>query len=110
MSTNYDVAVIGAGVAGALIAWRLAEKGLKVVLIDAGEKRLEKNDRRQFVKVFAELPQARRTPSRPYTEVDADNKKFAHSPDAEDFAKPEPGRHSTSNNLGRTSSRASISG
>ena len=92
MSNNYDVAVIGAGVAGALIAWKLADNGARVVIIDAGEKRLEKDDRRQFVKVLAELPQARRTPSRPYTEVDTDNKKFAHSPDTEDFAKPEPGK------------------
>src|SRR5712692_62317 len=86
MSTQYDVIVIGAGVAGALTAWKLAGRGAKVLILDAGELRVAQKDRDQFVKIFAELPQSRRSPLRPYTEIDADNKTFAHSPDVEDFA------------------------
>lgn len=32
----YDVAIVGSGVAGALLAWRLASRGLQVVLVEAG--------------------------------------------------------------------------
>src|SRR5215475_11023567 len=32
-----DVIVIGAGIIGSSIAWRLAQKGLKVALLDAGK-------------------------------------------------------------------------
>lgn len=39
MTDSYtsDVAIIGSGVAGALIAAHLAEKGLKVTILEAGE-------------------------------------------------------------------------
>lgn len=33
---SYDVAIVGAGIAGSLIAYRLASKGLKVILLEAG--------------------------------------------------------------------------
>jgi len=35
---SYDIAVVGAGIAGSLIAHRLSQAGLKVVIIDAGDK------------------------------------------------------------------------
>lgn len=94
MNNGYDadVIIIGAGVAGALIAWKLAEANSNVVLIDAGEKRLEGADRSLFVKAFAEAAQKNKTPSHPY--VDNDNSKFAHSPDVADFklfAQAQPG-------------------
>jgi choline dehydrogenase-like flavoprotein len=89
MTDTYDAVVIGTGVAGALIAWKLSEKkGAKILMLEAGEKRIEKADRDLFVKVFAELSQQARAPVRPYTQIDDDNKRFAHSPDVEDFAKP----------------------
>jgi choline dehydrogenase-like flavoprotein len=86
-NATYDVVVIGTGVAGALIAWKLsARKGAKILMLEAGEKRLD--DRKQFVKIFAELSQKVRSPIRPYTQIDDDNKRFSHSPDApEDFLK-----------------------
>jgi glucose dehydrogenase len=88
MNDTHDVVIIGTGVAGALIAWKLSEKGAKVLMLDAGEKRVESADRDQFVKAFAELSQQDRSPIRPYTKIDDLNKRFSHSPDVEDFAKP----------------------
>src|SRR5712692_5057348 len=89
MTDTYDAVIIGTGVAGALIAWKLSgKKGTKILLLDAGEKRIEKTDRDQFVKVFAELSQQARSPIRPYTQIDDDNKRFSHSPDVEDFNRP----------------------
>ena len=88
MADEYDVVVIGAGVSGALIAWKLAEAKCHVLLLDAGEKRLEKSDRAAFVKLYAEATNRSKTPSQPY--VDADNSKFAHSPDTPDFALADP--------------------
>lgn len=35
---EYDVAIVGTGVAGALIGWRLAQAGARVVFIEAGER------------------------------------------------------------------------
>ena len=83
MANEYDVVVIGGGVAGALIAWKLAEAKRKVLILDAGEKRLHKTDRAAFVKLFAEAVNTKKSPSQPY--VDTDNSKFAHSPDVQDF-------------------------
>ena len=48
----------------------LSGKGARVLMLDAGEKRIEKADRDQFVNVFAELSQANRSPIRPYTRID----------------------------------------
>ena len=83
MVKEYDVIVIGCGVAGALIAWKLAAAKRNVLILDAGEKRMDKTDRAAFVKVFAEAVNDAKSPSEPY--VDADNSKFAHSPDVQDF-------------------------
>ena len=33
---NFDVVIVGAGVAGALVAWRLGQAGLRVALLEAG--------------------------------------------------------------------------
>jgi choline dehydrogenase-like flavoprotein len=89
MPNEYDAIIIGAGVAGALVAWKLAEANHSVLLLDAGEERLQKTDREAFVKLFSEASQKGKSPSQPY--VDADNKKFAHSPDVEDFNLAKPG-------------------
>ena len=35
---NADVVVVGSGVAGSLIAWRLAQKRLKVLILEAGPR------------------------------------------------------------------------
>jgi glucose dehydrogenase len=95
MNNEFDVVVVGAGVAGALVAWKLAEAKFTVGLIDAGEKRLETIDRAGFVRKFAEVPTSNKpplpskSPSQPY--VDEQNAKFAHSPDVVDFNLFKPG-------------------
>src|SRR6266581_2362191 len=86
---DYDAIIIGTGVAGALIAWKLSEAKHSVLMLDAGEERLGAADREAFVKLFSEASQKSKSPSQPY--VDADNKKFAHSPDVEDFNLAKPG-------------------
>ena len=43
-----DVIVVGSGVAGSLIAWRLAEAKLKVLILDAGPR----IDRTEALKLF----------------------------------------------------------
>src|SRR5712691_6106121 len=83
MANEYDVVVIGSGVAGELIAWKLAGVKCNVLMLDAGEKRLERTDREAFVKLFAEATNKNKTPSEPF--VDDSNSKFAHSPDTPDF-------------------------
>lgn len=50
MELRADVAVIGSGVAGALSAWTLAKKGLKVVIVEAGP-RIERDT---IVRAFTE--------------------------------------------------------
>lgn len=89
MAHEYDVVVIGSGVAGALVAWKLAAAHCNVVLLDAGEKRLEPSDRAQFVKAFTEANNKGKTPSQPY--MNDMNNTFAVSPDTGDFkVKSEP--------------------
>ncbi|MDQ0251014.1 choline dehydrogenase-like flavoprotein [Sphingomonas kyeonggiensis] len=74
---DHDVAIIGAGVAGAMIAARLARKGLSVLLLDAGP---ELGDRLAAVGRFA--ASATRLPHDPYRNVAADT--FAPSPRVND--------------------------
>jgi glucose dehydrogenase len=54
MDFQYDVIIVGAGVAGALCAWRLSQQqNLKILLIDAGFNELDENQRKEFVSTFA---------------------------------------------------------
>ena len=86
MSNEYDVVIIGAGVAGALVAWKLAEAGSRVVMIDAGERRYEAADRAAFVTTFAQAVQRDKSPSQPYQpKVDARHPQVLTSPDVVDF-------------------------
>src|SRR5580693_4321006 len=39
---TFDVVIIGAGVAGALLAWRLGSAGLHVVLLEAGDAKVDR--------------------------------------------------------------------
>ena len=55
-----DVVIVGAGVAGALLAARLAEANVRVALLDAGPR----IDRAQALRTFATAPI--RTPDSPY--------------------------------------------
>jgi len=49
----FDVVVVGAGVSGALIAWRLGGAGLTVALLEAGAAKV---DRQAALAAFANLP------------------------------------------------------
>lgn len=54
MDFQYDVIIVGAGVAGALCAWRLSQQqNLNILLIDAGSNELDENQRQAFVSTFA---------------------------------------------------------
>ena len=70
---KYDVAIVGAGVAGALIAYRLANKGLKVVLLEAGHTG---EHRHEMVRRFANSKD--KSPSSPYD--DGVSYKYAPAP------------------------------
>ena len=41
---SFDVVIIGAGVAGALVAHALSQKGVKVLMLEAGETGSERQD------------------------------------------------------------------
>jgi choline dehydrogenase-like flavoprotein len=60
-SSQYDAVIIGAGIAGALIAWQLSEAGFRVVLLEAGERG---PDRVDLVGNYAAA--ANKTPGSPY--------------------------------------------
>ena len=59
----YDLAIIGTGVAGALIGSRLAEVGLRVVMLDAGPR----VDRDESVNIYRGV--VAKTPESPYPET-----------------------------------------
>lgn len=52
MTESADVVVIGSGIAGAMCAWRLASKGLKVLILEAGP-RIERAD---IMRAFTSTP------------------------------------------------------
>jgi len=58
-----DVVVVGAGVSGALAAWRLASVGVKVLVLESGPR----VDRAEAVMTFQKAPA--KTPESAYTEV-----------------------------------------
>src|SRR5882757_5324271 len=85
MDSNYDVIVIGSGVAGALVAWKLAKAGSRVLIIDAGTKQTEKEDRERFVTAFTQALQKDKTPCQPYQPSGTGAGKVLTSPDVADF-------------------------
>lgn len=62
-TARYDVAIVGAGVAGALIAYRLAQQGRRVLLLEAGPVG---PDRPELVASYARA--AMKTPRSPYAD------------------------------------------
>ncbi len=80
MQTQYDVVVVGAGVAGAIFAWKLSQlkPGKSILLMDAGENPLDDVMRRRFVDTFA-LATDRGVLS-PYRRLEST--KFAPSPES----------------------------
>ena len=80
MQTNYDVVVVGAGVAGAIFAWKLSQlrPDNSILLIDAGDNPLDEGMRHHFLETFA-LAIDRGVLS-PYRRLDSN--KFAPSPES----------------------------
>ena len=65
MSADYDVAIVGAGFAGALLAKRLAERGCRVLVLEAGNATGQTpEDYESNVRYFHENPA--KTPNSPY--------------------------------------------
>jgi choline dehydrogenase-like flavoprotein len=59
-SHHADIVIVGAGIAGALVAWRLARAGLRVLVLEAGSW----VDRAEAVRHYHESPL--KTPDAPY--------------------------------------------
>jgi choline dehydrogenase-like flavoprotein len=62
-SASYDVVIIGAGVAGGLIAARLARAGAKVVMLEAGPRVNRDEAVNRYRGAIAQTPES------PYPEV-----------------------------------------
>jgi glucose dehydrogenase len=71
---DFDVVVIGAGVAGAMAAYRLALTGARVLILEAGNRN---PSRAQMVGAYATA--SAKTPHSPYVQAESDTK--APSPD-----------------------------
>ncbi len=76
MDNNYDVIIIGAGVAGALIADKLSAAGRRVLILEAGE-----TGRARVELVGSYLTAAAQTLGSPYKVVPKPLKNMAPSPD-----------------------------
>src|SRR5215472_8453704 len=75
VKSDFDVVIIGAGVAGAMVAYRLAKAGARVVMLEAG---IRNPPRPQIVGAYAIAPI--KSPHSPYVQTEADAK--APSPDS----------------------------
>jgi choline dehydrogenase-like flavoprotein len=75
MPRDFDVIVIGAGVAGALVAYRLAQAGASVLILEAGSRN---PDRAQMVGAYATA--ANKSLHSPYINPETDT--MAPSPDS----------------------------
>ncbi len=72
---DFDVVIVGAGVAGAMLAYRLAKAGARVVMLEAG---IRNPLRPQIAGAYAVAPI--KSPHSPYVQIEADAK--APSPDS----------------------------
>ncbi len=85
---DFDVVVVGAGVAGSMVAYRLAQTGARVLILEAGSRN---PSRAEMVGKYAiAFP---KTPHSPYVQRESDLK--APSPDgpADYYVQPDPRTH-----------------
>ncbi len=61
---DYDVVLVGAGVCGSLLAWKLGSKGYKVLILEAGKGPNGLKQRHEFLNHFKENPI--KSPNSPY--------------------------------------------
>jgi glucose dehydrogenase len=76
MKRDFDVVIIGAGVAGAMAAYRLAQAGARVLMLEAGNRN---PSRAQMVGAYATATSPKPLHS-PYVQIESDSK--APSPDS----------------------------
>jgi choline dehydrogenase-like flavoprotein len=72
---DFDVVIVGAGVAGAMVAYRLAKAGARVLMLEAG---IRNPPRSELAGAYAVAPI--KSPHSPYVRIEADAK--APSPDS----------------------------
>ncbi len=89
IANKYDVIIIGSGVSGSLVALQLAKAKFKVLILEAGDTR---TDRNKFLDNFSTLAQKDKIPNLPYTKGADANNKFATSSDVPDFTLYDPAR------------------
>jgi choline dehydrogenase-like flavoprotein len=79
MKNQYDVIVIGSGVAGALTAWKLSQLGdYKILILEAGDNGISDGQRLQYHHTM-DTQGHRGTPFAPY--VSLESRKFAPAPE-----------------------------
>ncbi len=81
---DYDVVIVGTGVAGALVADRLTRAGAKVLMLDAGPRPKEEDERRALVENFKKSPSKNQTS--PYDPLFPKNQ-LPFQPDADFMSK-----------------------
>ncbi|MGQ0740042.1 MAG: GMC family oxidoreductase [Bacteroidota bacterium] len=86
---KYDVIIIGSGITGSLVALKLAKQKFKVLILEAGDTR---TDRNKFLDNFSTLAQKDKIPNLPYTKGADANNKFAPSSDVADFSLYDPAK------------------
>jgi choline dehydrogenase-like flavoprotein len=74
VNRDFDVVVVGAGVAGGMVAYKLAQAGARVLILEAGNRN---PPRPQMVGAYATA--SAKTPHSPYVQAETDKK--APSPD-----------------------------
>src|SRR5438132_5893668 len=81
MAHDYDVIVIGSGVAGALVAWKLSslKPGARVLILEAGKSGLDHRQRDEFHRVMIQNVN-RGDMHAPYSKLES--RKFAPVPDS----------------------------